>query len=315
MCAASSPGTRPTVINAVFNFTNFWEGRANPHFNGVNAFGDQDQAQTTIIRVNRPGTGLVQERVSLDNASLASQALAPVPSSIEMSFGDPAQGNGRRLREVGLKLLRPSPQTGVPLTPLGLQKVHRHDSVLGTLSKAPFRGLSTSYEAMIKKAFAEQYWNSTERIPLPSIPSGTEEFTQMEANFGLFFGLAVALYESTLVADQHALRSVDGNRPLQPRFWQKGAGGIEPIREPGTVYQLPRRPGAHQGVGERSAGRKEPDQGDGDGRRHLALRQRLLQHFCDAHHGRHRPWRPGSQRAAAGVRPPGTVRSAGYCHD
>ena len=196
------PRNTPTVINAVFNFTNFWEGRANPHFNGVNAFGDQDQAETTKIRVNRPGTGLVQERISLANASLASQALAPVPSSIEMSFGDPAQGNGRRLREVGLKLLRQSPQTGVPLTPLGLQTVHRQDSVLGTFSQAPFRGLSTSYEAMIKKAFAEQYWNSTERIPLPSIPSGTEEFTQMEANFGLFFGLAVALYESTLVADQ-----------------------------------------------------------------------------------------------------------------
>jgi hypothetical protein len=82
-----------------------------------------------------------------------------------------------------------------------LQKVHRQDSVLGTLSNAPFRGLSTSYETMIKKAFAEQYWNSTEPIPLPSIPSGTEVFTQMEANFGLFFGLAVALHESTLVAD------------------------------------------------------------------------------------------------------------------
>lgn len=107
----------------------------------------------------------------------------------------------RTLPEIGLKLLRPSPQTGVPLTPLGLQNVHRRDSVLGTLSKVPFRGLSTSYETMIKKAFAEQYWNSTERTELPSTPS-SREFTQMEANFGLFFGLAVALYQSTLVADQ-----------------------------------------------------------------------------------------------------------------
>ena len=162
------PRNTPTVINAVFNFTNFWDGRANPHFNGVNAFGDQDQAPTTIIRVNRPGTGLVPERVSIANASLASQALEPVPNAVEMSFGNPAQGNGRRIREIGLKLLRPSPQTGVPLTPLGLQKVHRQDSVLGTLSNAPYRGLSTSYETMIKTAFAEQYWNSTERIALPS---------------------------------------------------------------------------------------------------------------------------------------------------
>ena len=28
------PRNTPTIINAVFNFTNFWEGRANPHFNG-----------------------------------------------------------------------------------------------------------------------------------------------------------------------------------------------------------------------------------------------------------------------------------------
>ena len=193
------PRNTPTVINAVFNFTNFWDGRANPHFNGENAFGDQDP--TAPFVVNLPGQGLVAERISLDNASLASQALEPPSSSSEMSFGDPAQGNCRSLPEIGLKLLRPSPQTGVPLTPLGLQKVHRQDSVLGTLSNAPFRGLSTSYETMIKKAFAEQYWNSSERIPLPSIPN-YRKFTQMESNFGLFFGLAVALYESTLVADQ-----------------------------------------------------------------------------------------------------------------
>jgi len=194
------PRNSPTVINAVFNFTNFWDGRANPHFNGQNPFGDQDQ--TATILVNRPGTGLVEERVAMDNASLASQAVAPLSSFSEMSFGDPAQRNVRRLPEIGLKLLRPSPQSGRRLTPLGLQKVHRHDSVLGTLANAPFRGLSTSYEMMIKKAFAEQYWNSTEPVPLPSIPSGMEDFTQMEANFGLFFGLAVALYQSTLVADQ-----------------------------------------------------------------------------------------------------------------
>jgi len=183
------PRNTPTVINAVFNFTNFWEGRANPHFNGVNEFGDQDQ--TAAIVVNRPGEGLAFARISLDNASLASQALSPPPSFFEMSFA------GRSLPEIGLKLLRPSPRTGAPLTPLGLQQVHRQDSVLGPLSNAPLRGLSTSYETMIKQAFAEQYWNSTEPVETADVV-----FTQMEFNFGLFFGLAVAMYESTLVADQ-----------------------------------------------------------------------------------------------------------------
>ena len=183
------PRNTPTVINAVFNFTNFWEGRANPHFNGVNEFGKQDQS--AMVVVNRPGEGLAFASIALDNASLASQALAPPPSAFEMSFA------GRSFPEIGLKLLRPSPRSGIPLTPLGLQKVHRQDSVLGPLSNAPRRGLSTSYEAMIKQAFTEQYWNSTETIDTPTIV-----FTQMEFNFGLFFGLAVAMYEATLVADQ-----------------------------------------------------------------------------------------------------------------
>ena len=33
------PRNTPTNINAVFNFRNFWDGRANNTFNGVNPFG------------------------------------------------------------------------------------------------------------------------------------------------------------------------------------------------------------------------------------------------------------------------------------
>jgi cytochrome c peroxidase len=189
----------PSIINAVFNFTNFWDGRANPYFTGRTSFGNQDQTATILI--NRPGTGLVAEHLALDNASLASQAVAPPVNPVEMSFGDPININGRRLREIGQKLLRPSPHTGVPLTPLGLQQVHPNDSVLGALSRAPHRGLSTTYAALIKQAFHEQYWNSTETQTLPGTPAPTE-FSQMEANFGFFFGLAIAMYESTLVADR-----------------------------------------------------------------------------------------------------------------
>ena len=189
------PRNSPTVINAVFNFTNFWEGRANPHFNGVNSLGDQ--SPTIGILINRAGEGLAFAQISLNHASLASQALAPPLSVFEMSFGVPSQGNGRGLPEVGLKLLRPSPETGVPLTPLGLQEVHPQDSVLGTLSNAPLPGLSTTYAEMVMAAFHEPFWNSDEPVATTNIV-----FTQMEFNFSLFFGLAVALYQSTLVADQ-----------------------------------------------------------------------------------------------------------------
>ncbi|MDF0676350.1 MAG: cytochrome c peroxidase [Nitrospira sp.] len=189
----------PSVINAVFNFTNFWDGRANPHFTGRTPFGDQDQA--AAILVNRSGIGLVAEHISLDNASLASQAVAPPINPVEMAFGEPTIGNGRRLRELGQKLLRPGTSTNVPLTPLGGQYVHPYDSVLGRLSKAPGNGLSTTYEAMIKRAFVDVYWNSKELTELPSTPTPVN-FTQMEVNFGFFFGLAIAMYEATLVADR-----------------------------------------------------------------------------------------------------------------
>ncbi|HEY0683275.1 MAG TPA: cytochrome c peroxidase [Steroidobacter sp.] len=190
------PRNAPSVINAVFNLANFWDGRANPHFNGASAFGAQDLAAR--VYVNRPGQGMVSETIALDNASLASQAMDAPVSFVEMSYGNPAQRNGRTLAEIGVKLLRFSPE-GKRLVPLGLQKVHRLDSVLGSLSNAPARGLSTSYEALVKRAFHDRYWNSTQMIPL-STPS-VQSFTQMEANFPLFFGLAIALYESTLVAD------------------------------------------------------------------------------------------------------------------
>jgi cytochrome c peroxidase len=166
--------------------------------------------------VNRPGTGLVAEHIALDNASLASQAVAPSLNPVAMSFGDPIHTNGRRLREIGQKLLRPSPHTGVPLTPLGLQQIHPYDSVLRPLSK---------YEAMIKQAFDEQYWNSTEAQTLPSTPSRTE-FSQMEANFGFFFGLAIAMDESTLVADRTPFDRWMETGRFNRRFGERELAGL-----------------------------------------------------------------------------------------
>jgi hypothetical protein len=61
------PRNSPTVINSVFNFTNFWEGRANPHFNGMSNLGDQDPF--AFIVVNRPGEGLGIAQISLNHDS------------------------------------------------------------------------------------------------------------------------------------------------------------------------------------------------------------------------------------------------------
>jgi cytochrome c peroxidase len=188
------PRNTPTVINSVFNFDNFWDGRARNQFNGINPFGTLDS--TATILVNETGT-LQQRQVTIPNSSLASQAVGPPLSNIEMSFA------GRKFPDVGKKLLASRP--------LAFQRVHRDDSVLGSFSRGQGQdGLTfATYAEMVQIVFQSKYWDSNSVITFnadgsrvinpPGTPNG---YTQMEANFSLFFGLAVQAYESTLVSDK-----------------------------------------------------------------------------------------------------------------
>ncbi|TMA57793.1 MAG: DNRLRE domain-containing protein, partial [Deltaproteobacteria bacterium] len=64
---------------------------------------------------------------------------------------------------------------------------------------------------LIQTAFDPKWWNSDKVVTFPagvrtiSAPTGaplaTSQFTVMEQNFSLFFGLAIQLYETTLVSD------------------------------------------------------------------------------------------------------------------
>jgi cytochrome c peroxidase len=185
----------PSVINAVFNFNNFWDGRAHFIFNGVNPFGPQDT--TAGVWFSDTAGNLTKQRIAIEMASLASQATGPPLDTTEMSFV------GRTFPELGKKMLS--------LTPLGKQLVHPNDSVLGPHSRAVLQpdgkttgsnGLSTSYEQMIKDAFHDIFWKSSVKVNLPTKANpGGEQFTQMEANFSMFWGLAIQLYEATLVSD------------------------------------------------------------------------------------------------------------------
>lgn len=166
----------PTVINAIFNTRNFWDGRANFVFNGVNPFGQRDP-NARIYEVQ--GTGVVPVVARLEKASLASQAVGPPNNNVEMSW------DGRTFRQLGRKLLNRKP--------LAQQEVHPNDSVLGGMIDPSGKGLNTTYQEMIKAAFWPKYWNSNELID--------GEYSVMEANFSLFFGLSIQLYEATLVSD------------------------------------------------------------------------------------------------------------------
>ncbi len=174
-----TPRNAPSVINAAFNYVNFWDGRASNIFNGVNEFGAGATLSHQIQRMDDTGS-LVPETVSLDFSSLASQALGPLVSSAEMTYA------GRTLPQLGKKMLA--------LSPLAKQDVHPQDSVLGSLSARPAKGLLAkgdgsprTYADLVAAAFKDDFW-----------AHGQE---QMENNFSLFAGLALQAYQRTLISD------------------------------------------------------------------------------------------------------------------
>jgi len=194
----------PTVINAALNFRNFWDGRANFVFNGVTPFGPRDQdAQIWVDDWYSDATGAMVERavkahVRIPYAALASQAVGPALSAFEMS------GAARAFSDLGHKMLA--------ARPLVNQQVSTTDSVL-----APYRhpfgyGLNTTYEALIKKAFQPEYWQVPDATFRAS--SGTS-YRQIEANFTLFWGLAIQLYESTLISNDSRFDRYAAGDPTQ----------------------------------------------------------------------------------------------------
>lgn len=168
----------PTTIMAVFYRDNFWDGRAKRDFNGVTPLGISDPSAPKIFVNN--GSGLQAQTVRIAPASAASQSVGPPNNDVEMSCA------GRTFPLLGKKLLA--------RTPLGLQVVAPTDSVLGSLSLFPSNGLNKTYPQMIAAAFQDNLHNSTQLTP-----SGA---TQMEANFSLFWGLSILLYNSTLIPDE-----------------------------------------------------------------------------------------------------------------
>ena len=207
------PRNTPTVINAVFNHRQFWDGRAENVFNGVNHLGQRDP-DARLFRADDPKKP-VEVRVELSNASLASQAVAPIISDLEMA------APGRTRLDVGRELARGKRNQGKKVTkvrPLGKQKVSPTDSMLASWSRWPQKGLSFNrYDQMIKLAFHERWWKSKKLIRVNADGSKTlvskndgecedascldNEYSLMQYNFSLFFGLAVQLYEATLVSD------------------------------------------------------------------------------------------------------------------
>lgn len=231
-----SPRNAPSVINAVYNVRNFWDGRAQRIFNGVNPWGLRDPA-AAVWRANSPAT-LAKVRISLDWSSLASQAVGPALSSFEMSAA------GREFPDLGKRLLRQRPLAG--------QVVHPNDSVLGGLARSGGGLTVATYADLVRQAFKPVWWQAVGLIGDDGQETEAQEqerrrvaanngleklddedtkglstfnrdtYSQMEANFSLFFGLAIQAYESTLVSnnapiDRYAEGDLTALTPVQQR--------------------------------------------------------------------------------------------------
>ena len=205
----AEPRNTPTMINAAFNHNNFWDRRARNIFNGVSVQGAGDSAARVLRAL-----GLDQiERVivRIDNASLASQAVGPPLSDREMG------SVGRTFKDIGKRL--------APAEPLRQQEVSPSDSVLGRYANMADRhGLKATYRELIEWAFEPAWWRSNlivsvaangslAFVPRPDRPLRDNEYTMLEYNFALFFGLSVQLYEMTLISDDAPVdRYFEGDR-------------------------------------------------------------------------------------------------------
>jgi cytochrome c peroxidase len=237
------PRNAPTVINAAFNFRNFWDGRAQNIFNGVDSFGLRNP-NASVVKAENPNQ-LEFVKISLNNSSLASQAMSPPLSSFELS------ANGQTFQEIGdkfgsidrkshsaskgKKLPRKLARKLFALRPLGKQLVDPQDSVLGEDSRWPRAGLKNrTYDQLIKDAFKSEWWKSNQLIQVdaegrrtfvnkPDNSTQTNEYSLIEYNFSLFFGLAIQLYESTLIADDTPYdRFLEGNTTALTQQQQRG---------------------------------------------------------------------------------------------
>ncbi len=100
-----------------------------------------------------------------------------------MTDDDEMSADGREWVNVARKLM--------PTRALMTQKVHSSDSVLGSFAQ-PDSGINQTYAEMIDAAFLPAWRGDAEVEP---------GITLTEANMSLIFGLAVQLYEATLVSD------------------------------------------------------------------------------------------------------------------
>lgn len=115
-----------TVINAVFNHRQLWNGLASNIFNGVTPFGADDTRAKVFV--NNASNKLEEVKVEIDNASLASQSTGSPNNPFEMAatgvgIGAPT-GHNTFIKNADIRNI-------LNKRPLAKQNVSIYDSVLG----------------------------------------------------------------------------------------------------------------------------------------------------------------------------------------
>jgi len=227
------PRNTPTIHNSIFNLRNFWDGRADMFFNGVNPLGFRDpEAMVTVF--NPPGAavvGLTTERMNVPFSSLASQAIGPIESVMEM-VGHTASGGGRPNHNLGRKMVEATPLLNQKVACTDpLLGVPGHSAVYSTTCSGGTTGLvkdTVTYRALIQDIFDNRFWGTTELdgsgldVCLGDADGfTTETFSAaaigastnycgvggvgrllIEKNFQIFFGLAIQAWEATQTPDE-----------------------------------------------------------------------------------------------------------------
>jgi cytochrome c peroxidase len=178
----------PPTVESEFTH-NFWDGRANNCFNGVDPGGQEGHRANGLYQRSNDGGDPVKATFLLCDASQASQAVGPPNSDVEMAAA------GRTFPEIGFKMMR--------VKPLAMQT--------GDLAKALDQKPSGYYKDMIDDAFGDVLAEFIGDEPVSGateirVARGDEMIsvapTLTEQNFSLFWGLSIMAYELTL--ESHA---------------------------------------------------------------------------------------------------------------
>ncbi|MBL9153251.1 MAG: hypothetical protein JNK37_12230 [Verrucomicrobiales bacterium] len=245
-----TPRNAGTVINAVFNSRNFHDSRASNVFNGHNGWGRHiDTLVNRHIYVLRDKDNNLKKTHTttpigedaayyLADAALASQAVEPLVSEVEMS------ANLRMLHHVARRMLDERILDGQTISP--------DDSSLAPYADPTKR---PTYRELIEKVFRpEWHANKTAKVALPTVDVDNAikprvddfivaDFDQIEFNFGLFWGLAIQLYESTLISDQSRFDTELANTKAsaRARLTQGPAGNPLELRQKQPLTASERR--------------------------------------------------------------------------